>query len=114
MIIFVSFLLEMITSTVCNKVDFFYRKMCAARGHIFSHSLHLLLQEPDIPLDIPLDITCSVCLDMFYRPHRCEPCGHMFCEHCLRQLSRQTPTFTPCPLCREVISKCVLNTGMYT
>lgn len=46
---------------------------------------------------------CAVCLDLFYNPRACTPCGHLFCEQCLRQLTRFQPTSTPCPLCRTVI-----------
>lgn len=46
---------------------------------------------------------CAVCLDLFFNPRACSPCGHLFCEQCLRQLKRFHPTSTPCPLCRTVI-----------
>lgn len=68
--------------------------------------------EEEFEFDIPAEITCAVCLEMYYRPHSCDPCGHMFCEHCLRQLCRQTPSLTPCPLCRNVIRKCVLQNDL--
>lgn len=60
-------------------------------------------------IEIPSDALCAVCLEMFYRPHRCDPCGHVFCECCLRQICKQTPTLTPCPLCRDVICACIFE-----
>nr|XP_054752023.1 uncharacterized protein LOC129257675 [Lytechinus pictus] len=47
--------------------------------------------------------TCSVCLDIYYQPHTCFPCEHIFCEPCLRQVARFHPVVTPCPLCRTTI-----------
>ncbi|XP_012676084.2 E3 ubiquitin-protein ligase RNF180 [Clupea harengus] len=34
----------------------------------------------------------------------CHPCNHIFCEPCLRTLAKNSPTNTPCPLCRTIIS----------
>ncbi|XP_053195679.1 E3 ubiquitin-protein ligase RNF180 [Scomber japonicus] len=49
-------------------------------------------------------LTCAVCLDVYFSPHSCQPCSHVFCEPCLRTLARNRPTNTPCPLCRTLIS----------
>uniref|UniRef100_A0A7N6ACU1 RING-type domain-containing protein n=1 Tax=Anabas testudineus TaxID=64144 RepID=A0A7N6ACU1_ANATE len=49
-------------------------------------------------------LTCAVCLDVYFSPYSCQPCGHVFCEPCLRTLARNRPTNTPCPLCRMLIS----------
>ncbi|XP_040915689.1 E3 ubiquitin-protein ligase RNF180 [Toxotes jaculatrix] len=49
-------------------------------------------------------LTCAVCLDVYFSPHSCQPCGHVFCEPCLRTLAKNRPTNTPCPLCRTLIS----------
>ncbi|XP_041916285.1 E3 ubiquitin-protein ligase RNF180 isoform X1 [Alosa sapidissima] len=48
--------------------------------------------------------TCAVCLDVYFSPYMCQPCGHVFCEPCLRTLAKNRPGSTPCPLCRTVIS----------
>nr|XP_020449634.1 uncharacterized protein LOC109956673 [Monopterus albus] len=48
--------------------------------------------------------TCTVCLDVYFSPHMCHPCNHIFCEPCLRTLARSNPTNTPCPLCRTIIT----------
>ncbi|XP_047426569.1 E3 ubiquitin-protein ligase RNF180 isoform X2 [Mugil cephalus] len=49
-------------------------------------------------------LTCAVCLDIYFNPYSCQPCGHVFCEPCLRTLAKNRPTNTPCPLCRSLIS----------
>nr|XP_023682157.1 E3 ubiquitin-protein ligase RNF180 isoform X1 [Paramormyrops kingsleyae]XP_023682158.1 E3 ubiquitin-protein ligase RNF180 isoform X1 [Paramormyrops kingsleyae] len=49
-------------------------------------------------------LTCAVCLDIYFNPYMCRPCGHVFCEPCLRTLARSCPSNTPCPLCRTPIS----------
>lgn len=48
--------------------------------------------------------TCAVCLDIYFSPHRCQPCGHIFCEPCLRTIAKNRPATTPCPLCRSLVS----------
>ncbi|XP_072173583.1 uncharacterized protein [Diadema setosum] len=53
--------------------------------------------------------TCSVCLDIYYQPHTCFPCEHIFCEPCLRQVARFHPVVTPCPLCRTTIRSVKLH-----
>ncbi|KAF0031240.1 hypothetical protein F2P81_015795 [Scophthalmus maximus] len=54
-------------------------------------------------------LTCAVCLEVYVRPHSCQPCGHVFCEPCLRTLARNRPANTPCPLCRALISQTDLH-----
>ncbi|XP_070845677.1 E3 ubiquitin-protein ligase RNF180 isoform X1 [Chaetodon trifascialis] len=49
-------------------------------------------------------LTCAVCLDVYFNPYSCQPCGHVFCEPCLRTIAKNRPTNTPCPLCRTLIS----------
>uniref|UniRef100_A0A1A7WBF4 Ring finger protein 180 n=1 Tax=Iconisemion striatum TaxID=60296 RepID=A0A1A7WBF4_9TELE len=49
-------------------------------------------------------LTCAVCLDVYFSPYSCEPCGHVFCELCLRTLAKNRPTNTSCPLCRALVS----------
>lgn len=56
-------------------------------------------------------LTCAVCLDVYVCPHVCRPCGHSFCEPCLRTIASKQPTNTPCPLCRTLISHADLNKG---
>ncbi|XP_038136552.1 E3 ubiquitin-protein ligase RNF180-like [Cyprinodon tularosa] len=49
-------------------------------------------------------LTCPVCLDVFFSPHSCLPCAHVFCEPCLRRLAKNRAADTPCPLCRRLIT----------
>ncbi|XP_041666003.1 E3 ubiquitin-protein ligase RNF180 [Cheilinus undulatus] len=49
-------------------------------------------------------LTCAVCLDVYFSPYTCQPCGHVFCEPCLRTIAKNRPANTPCPLCRTLIS----------
>ncbi|KAM4527737.1 E3 ubiquitin-protein ligase RNF180 isoform 1-T4 [Odontesthes bonariensis] len=49
-------------------------------------------------------VTCAVCLDIYFSPYSCQPCGHVFCEPCLRTLAKNRHASTPCPLCRTLIS----------
>ncbi|CAB1332695.1 unnamed protein product, partial [Coregonus sp. 'balchen'] len=50
------------------------------------------------------DYTCAVCLDVYLSLYSCNPCGHIFCEPCLRTLAKNRPANTTCPLCRTLIS----------
>ncbi|XP_072228375.1 E3 ubiquitin-protein ligase RNF180 [Leuresthes tenuis] len=54
-------------------------------------------------------VTCAVCLDIYFSPYSCQPCGHVFCEPCLRTLAKNRPANTPCPLCRTLISHTSLH-----
>ncbi|XP_078318000.1 uncharacterized protein LOC111121301 isoform X2 [Crassostrea virginica] len=55
---------------------------------------------------------CSVCLDIYCYPTKCDPCCHTFCDPCLRRLARTKPRLTPCPLCRVTITSCTLDTEL--
>lgn len=56
-------------------------------------------------------MTCAVCLDIYFSPYSCHPCDHVFCEPCLRMLTKNRPTNTPCPLCRTIISHTSFHQG---
>lgn len=43
-------------------------------------------------------LKCGICLDILLDPKIVEPCGHSFCNHCLRLLQTRV-----CPLCRTRI-----------
>ncbi|XP_069017020.1 E3 ubiquitin-protein ligase RNF180-like [Embiotoca jacksoni] len=63
------------------------------------------VSESDLPPDEDRDgLTCAICLDVFFSPYSCQPCGHVFCEPCLRTLANNRMENTTCPLCRAVIS----------
>ncbi|KAK8388241.1 hypothetical protein O3P69_020257 [Scylla paramamosain] len=57
--------------------------------------------------DVPDNLVCPVCLDILYSPLVTKPCGHIFCEPCLRRMARPNPTNTHCPLCRQIIGQCM-------
>lgn len=71
------------------------------------------LKRSRVPLDLDKDIDplllCPVCLEMYHLPSTCHPCGHIFCDLCLRRLTAQGSEGVPCPLCRTVISSCELD-----
>ncbi|KAI8503088.1 hypothetical protein Bbelb_189090 [Branchiostoma belcheri] len=48
-------------------------------------------------------LICPICLDLYYEPYVCQPCGHVFCDPCLRQIAKDNPGCTACPLCRTVV-----------
>ena len=48
---------------------------------------------------------CAICHDLLYKPQRCQPCDHIFCDPCLRRLS--STRIRKCPMCREKIEKCL-------
>ena len=65
----------------------------------------LLEAEPELNT-LPEDVICPVCLDLLHEPFQVEPCGHIFCEPCLRRLGQKNPMNCSCPLCRCVIYEC--------
>ena len=97
----------------------------------------------ELPIYSNLGHQCPVCLETLYRPHSTEPCGHIFCETCLRRLSQAAvensrqimerattaccmPSFLyfnlksldqaltiKCPICRTIIQGCCFNEGKY-
>merc|ERR1719341_425174 len=65
----------------------------------------LLEAEPELNT-LPEDVICPVCLDLLHEPFQVEPCGHIFCEPCLRRLGQKNPMNCTCPLCRTKIGFC--------
>ncbi|XP_060075126.1 uncharacterized protein LOC132554823 isoform X2 [Ylistrum balloti] len=63
-------------------------------------------ENEDVDPVFPEEHTCPICFDLYCHPMRTSPCGHIFCEMCLRRLAKTKPVKTPCPLCRQVIVKC--------
>lgn len=68
---------------------------------------NLKVEEPEVisppdPGMVDDQLTCAVCLDCFYKPHKC-PCGHVFCEPCLRQLYHARSGTLKCPVCRSPV-----------
>jgi hypothetical protein len=48
------------------------------------------------------DCTCSICDEIFFKPRRL-PCGHFFCDTCIRNWIRIRYPNVTCPLCRREI-----------
>ena len=56
---------------------------------------------------------CSVYIDLLYNPIKITPCGHIFCESCIKTLRwTETKKYVPCPLCRQTIESCVHDTEL--
>ncbi|XP_035769150.1 E3 ubiquitin-protein ligase RNF180-like isoform X1 [Neolamprologus brichardi] len=59
------------------------------------------------------NLTCAVCLDVYFSPHRSQACGHVFCEPCLRAHAMNSGNDkTICPLCWDVILYTNLQTEL--
>ncbi|XP_037609323.1 E3 ubiquitin-protein ligase RNF180 [Sebastes umbrosus] len=79
--------------------------------------LHSQLEQAESVSGLLLDseeedregLTCAVCLEVYVSPYSCQPCGHVFCEPCLRTIAKNRPTNTPCPLCRSLISHTTIH-----
>ena len=67
--------------------------------------------EEDVSAGDREGFICAVCLDVFFSPYMCHPCNHVFCEPCLRTLAKGSPTNTPCPLCRTIITHVFFQKG---
>lgn len=52
------------------------------------------------------DLVCSICLELLYKPISVNPCGHVFCERCVRRYLETSLSKITCPLCREIIVSC--------
>ena len=65
----------------------------------------LLEGEPELA-EINEDLICPVCLDLLHEPFLVDPCGHIFCEPCLRRLGQKNPMNCTCPMCRTKIFFC--------
>jgi hypothetical protein len=57
------------------------------------------------------DLLCPICLDLLHRPHRLQPCQHLFCEPCLRRLAGAR--IQKCPVCRSPIKDCHLDQELH-
>ena len=58
-----------------------------------------------------MDLECSICLNIIFRPHLLEGCNHIFGEVCLIRLfeaSKDTVSGPSCPLCRAAIQRTTL------
>ena len=57
------------------------------------------------------ELLCPICLDLLHRPHSLQPCQHLFCEPCLRRLTRAR--IQKCPVCRSHITDCHLDQELH-
>ncbi|XP_028273743.1 E3 ubiquitin-protein ligase RNF180 isoform X2 [Parambassis ranga] len=108
--------LNRLTKREKNRLKSLRRKQ--RRRERWLHSQLEQEQEAESVSGSPLDsegeedregFTCAVCLDIYFSPYSCQPCGHIFCEPCLRTLAKNRTTNTPCPLCRTLISHTVFH-----
>lgn len=63
----------------------------------------------ELERDVDPRLSCPVCLEMYHLPSTCHPCGHVFCDLCLRRLTGRGSEGVPCPLCRTIIASCELD-----
>ena len=61
--------------------------------------------------DAMAELLCPICWELPYRPHRLNPCLHLFCDPCLRRLNRAS--FDTCPICRTFIRECHLDEELH-
>ena len=54
--------------------------------------------------DVPYDLMCAICHDLLFKPFELDPCHHIFCEPCVRRLSKAR--IRECPMCRQKIKEC--------
>ena len=71
----------------------------------------LLEGEPELS-QLHDDLVCPVCLDLLHEPFQVDPCGHVFCEPCLRRLGQKNPMNCSCPMCRTKIGFCKHKAGL--
>jgi len=58
-----------------------------------------------------MELLCPICRELLHRPHRLNPCLHLFCDPCLRRLAGAE--FDTCPICRSLIIDCQLDEELH-
>lgn len=71
----------------------------------------ILNSEPELD-DMDPSLICPVCLDLLHDPYSALPCKHTFCETCLRRLGSKNAMDTTCPMCRQRILFCDLQSDL--
>jgi len=66
--------------------------------YLEKETTHTVAESMDILNNTIEMLKCGICLDILLDPKIVEPCGHSFCNHCLRLLQTRV-----CPLCRTRI-----------
>jgi len=76
--------------------------------YLEKETTHTVAESMDLLNNTIEMMKCGICLDILLDPKIVEPCGHSFCNHCLRLLQVRV-----CPLCRTRIhdyhSSIILN-----
>ncbi len=67
--------------------------------------------EDDEAEDAMAELLCPICWELLHRPHRLNPCLHLFCDPCLRRLARAR--IHTCPICRCLITDCHLDEELH-
>ena len=68
-------------------------------------------REDDGSEDAMADLLCPICWELLHRPHRLNPCLHLFCDPCLRRLA--VARIHKCPICRSPIKDCHLDQELH-
>jgi len=71
----------------------------------------IMNSEPELDNMDP-SLICPVCLDLLHDPYSALPCKHTFCETCLRRLGSKNAMDTSCPMCRQRILFCDLQSDL--
>jgi len=66
--------------------------------YLEKEATHTIAESMDVLNNTIEMLKCGICLDILLDPKIVEPCGHSFCNHCLRMLQTRV-----CPLCRTRI-----------
>ena len=68
-------------------------------------------REDDGAEDAMAELLCPICWELLHRPHRLDPCLHLFCDPCLRRLAGAR--IHKCPICRSPIKDCHLDQELH-
>ena len=68
-------------------------------------------REDDGAEDAMAELLCPICWELLHRPHRLNPCLHLFCDPCLRRLA--VARIHKCPICRSPIKDCHLDQELH-
>ena len=68
-------------------------------------------REDDGAEDAMAELLCPICWELLHRPHRLDPCLHLFCDPCLRRLAGAR--IHNCPICRSPIKDCHLDQELH-
>jgi hypothetical protein len=81
-----------------NKTNDKKAKNSDIEKYLENENTHTITESMDVLNNTIEMLKCGICLDILLDPKIVEPCGHSFCNHCLRMLQTRV-----CPLCRTRI-----------